>query len=801
MLKHSFIKTALASLAITVCSTSMAADNYGTKLNKLKASPGDYSWIKERSIENIDFASMVLCILNQTGANHQDSINAGPYVAKVTAGLCDKNTTQTSSAATGDAATGVDFEYYIVDTKRSGTKLDVKLWIRPKDSELADYLDNADWISEIHAHVVIDLATSSQIGFDELHWVHLPIDPTTGNATSVNFSDKKGYGVIIPTKVGNDFQIKYANKQIFSSAPNGLVQMMNIRRTGDGETTPITMTGFTKSFDGDNGQIVESTFKVAANRDEFVRREYVNGAWNAPVCYDRNSVKFNTWDYALFDADTKEPKEISGSVDISLTQGGTTYRGNYRMSDMWLPEPAVNAIGTNGAGRAASDAYPVKVQSGTTIKDGTLTMKHGGLRKVTNSETTLAELAGAPFNVWVCTSNPCVETLVKWTGNTTKFQYADGVNKDTSFTVPAGWGDIWLSSNGVGYRLRAPLNSSGQQDWTLVSGSIKAISRIESRVSDTELAALSNTALNCVAGCPVVDSNNSSRITGESASNKNGVLNASNGSGFSYKVSADGQLKLWNGSATVGSNLVVNGFIDESTARSNNWSGTDGFSSGALIVEGTQGYADFAALHSYFECAWNANNICGWNKELPSNVTYYTWRTGKVRWDKEWELLVDGHTPTMQEPIMVSYTCPTGRDCEANSKYIMRYEGGQRLNGIPNRCVSNNDFDVEVNCNTSGDKQWLNRFNLTRTSATANADTDFVTDVKTGKKYLVLPQGSMEYYAKKNSCSLTTDVVTEGEFDIDTYFRQSMVEIGAMPIDILKSKVIFQDGRPTKSMP
>jgi hypothetical protein len=183
------------------------------------------------------------------------------------------------------------------------------------------------------------------------------------------------------------------------------------------------------------------------------------------------------------------------------------------------------------------------------------------------------------------------------------------------------------------------------------------------------------------------------------------------------------------------------------------------------------------------------------------NVNNYTWRTGKVRWDKERELIVDGHTPTMQEPIMVSYTCPTGRDCEANSKYIMRYEGGQRLNGIPNRCVSNNDFDVEVNCNTSGDKQWLNRFNLTRTSATANADSDFVTDVKTGKKYLVLPQGSMEYYGKKNSCSLTTDVVTEGEFDIDTYFRQSMVEIGAMPIDILKSKVIFQDGRPTKSMP
>ena len=804
MLKHSFMKTALASLAITLCSTSMAADNYTTALNKLKASPGEYSWIKERSIENIDFASMILCIIRNTGANHQDSIDAGPYVAKVTAGMCDKNSSQTSSAATGDAPTGVDYEYFVVDTKRIGDKLDIKFWIRPKDKELSKYDQNIDWVSEIHAHVVVDLTKASQVGFEQLHWVHLPVD-RTGQATSNNFSDKKGYGVIIPTKTGNDFEIKYANKQYFSAQQGWLVQSMNILRTGDGETTPISMTGFTKSFNyGNNNQVSEVSFKVAANKDRFVRRQFINGSWDAPICYDRSpsSVKFNTWDYSLFDETTEELKDISGSSDLSITLNGANYRGNYRMSDMWFPEVAVNIIGHNGENRTSSDAYPVKVQSGTTVKDGLLTMRHGGLRKVTNSETTLGDLKGVPFDVWVCTTS-CTNKSIKWTD--AGFVYADGSG---AFNVPttSNWWDIWLNSNGVGYRVRGPIGSNNQPDWTLLTNAWKAVSRTESRVSDTELATLANTTLNCVSGCPAVDANNNTRITGYSANDKNGNLNTNNGSGYTYKVSADGQLKLWNGTSTTGNNLVVSRFTEEATARANNWNGTDGFGSGALIPTGTTGFASLADLQSYFECTWDNSSpkryICGWNKELPSTVTYYTWRTGTVRWDKDWDLRVDGHNPAMDDPLMVSYTCPANRDCDAGTKYVLRYEGNQNLNGIPNRCVKSENFNEAVDCNTyTGDKQWLNRFNLTKTSATATAATDFVADVKTGKKYLVLPQGSMEYYPVAGVCNLSTDTVTQGDINIDDYFRQDMVEIGAMPLDILKSKVVFQDGRPTKSLP
>jgi hypothetical protein len=455
----------------------------------------------------------------------------------------------------------------------------------------------------------------------------------------VSFNDKKGYGVIIPTKTGNDFDIKYANKQYFSGQNIWLTQTMNILRTGDGETTPITLNGFTKSFDyGNNNQVSEVSFKVAANKDRFARRKFVNGTPEAEICYDRSpsQVKFNTWDYALFDSTTKELKEISGSSDLSITINGANYRGNYRMSDMWFPEDAVNVIGANGVGRASSDAYPVKVQSGTTVKDGLLTMKHGGLRKVTNSETTLGDLKGVPFDTWVC-SNSCSNVSIKWNGSA--FVKADG----SAFTIPSGWGDIWLNSNGVGYRVRGPIDSNNQPDWTRLSDAWKAVSRTESRVSDTELATLANTTLNCVAGCPdVAVTNNVSRINGYSANEISGSLNQkTNGSGYTYKVSADGQLKLWNGSATASDNLVVNRFTRESVARLANWSGTDGFGSGALVPATAQGFASLADLQAYFPCSWDNNTpkryVCGWNKELPSTVTYYTWRTGTVRWDKDWD--------------------------------------------------------------------------------------------------------------------------------------------------------------------
>ena len=84
------LMAALISLPFMAYSAD-STETYSYALSKLRANPDNYNWLQERSTEGVDFASMVLCLIKQTGADLGTQINKGPYLASVTQNGCEKN--------------------------------------------------------------------------------------------------------------------------------------------------------------------------------------------------------------------------------------------------------------------------------------------------------------------------------------------------------------------------------------------------------------------------------------------------------------------------------------------------------------------------------------------------------------------------------------------------------------------------------------------------------------------------------------------------------------------------------------
>jgi hypothetical protein len=146
------IKVLLAALLALplFANAAESTETYTYALSKLRANPDNYNWLQERSIEGVDFASMVLCIIKQTGADLGSQINKGPYLATVTKNGCERN--KTPSTSSDGASTGTIYEFFVIDSTSDGTNLDVKLWV-PFNKDV----DTDDIDKEIRARFIFPL--------------------------------------------------------------------------------------------------------------------------------------------------------------------------------------------------------------------------------------------------------------------------------------------------------------------------------------------------------------------------------------------------------------------------------------------------------------------------------------------------------------------------------------------------------------------------------------------------------------------------------------------------------------------
>jgi hypothetical protein len=457
---------------------------------------------------------------------------------------------------------------------------------------------------------------------------------------------------------------------------------------------------------------------------------------------------------------------------------------------MWLPDLAMKEIHAK-----PNKTADILIEDGPNTKNGTVTVSDGGFRKVKKVETKLNDLADMTFNVWMGQT----EQRVRWNKIQQEFQLENGNPLD--FSPITNWDSIWLNGPGVGYMLRTQSVWDNTQqrnipDWTSLTNDSVAISRMESQVTESELNALNGKVLNCLSSCPFWNPN-SNVITNANAWDKTKPVNNTsiNGSGYEsgkgYQYIYDHtQRKLFNTHASY-SQIP----IEINSELKTNWNQGDNFQSiytGALVLNDANSLDNMIARA---QCAWDNNYICGWDYENTISEYYY-WRSGHYSWDKQWTVKINGVVPELPEQLMVRYTCPAGKDCAEGSKVVLNYNGAGQLWGIPNSCVSQDDME-EVDCsNQNIPKFWVNKFNINSSPVNANKLTDKVTKLTdSSKEYWVLPQGSGEWYEKKiGACQLTLPSGAAQPVNVDDYYKASMTDIGAPPLDYKVAPVTIQNG-------
>jgi hypothetical protein len=161
--------------------------------------------LQERSIEGVEFANEVLCIIKNTGADFAAQVNQGPYLAAVDKTLCSKSSPSASAASgaegAGNSAAKI-YEFYVIDSKTDANNLTVKLWIPATPERIASDSNP----QEIHAQFVFPLNRSgSDIGFSELHFKGLPVDSSGVIKPTVirYFKAKDGLMAMVWIKVAN----------------------------------------------------------------------------------------------------------------------------------------------------------------------------------------------------------------------------------------------------------------------------------------------------------------------------------------------------------------------------------------------------------------------------------------------------------------------------------------------------------------------------------------------------------------------------------------------------------------------
>lgn len=796
-------KKLVSILPVVLASTCFASDDtsFNAALARLRSNPSNYSWLQERSMEDVNFANMVLCTIKKSRTDDYAMVGKGPYVIAIQEGSCDKDQNIKSAVAESGASSETRYAYAVADSQfdAASNSLNIKFWMPPTETELEEArADSRRFLKYTHAKVKISLALpASDVGFEEVTWVHLPVDANTGLETSNNFADSLGYGAMRPVSDGNGgFTISHVNFYKSYWNPTGFTKWMNLARTGGRGQVSLVGTVSAGEWDSSLQKDVPIPYNLNANDTEFVRSRYNSSSntWGAPICFDRTTVKYNTWNYNLYDEAGKQIN-ITSNVDVNYTgTGNKAYRGNYSNDGLWLPDAAQAEIA-----QAGSANVTVQDQAGVK-KSGVVKVNHSSLRKITNTQTSLSDLDSVILNYWKCPSGgTCSSVQIAWDKTQQKFvNVNNGVITSNSVVAYSDLpnGDLWVNtSTGITYIVRgvwANVGGTWKADWANnLSNSTKATSRIERKLTASELTALNGVALSCIGNCPMWDNagttiktyNAGKQFISGAAVNQDG----STGSAFGYTYTFNATTGKLVNDAQSSAPLEYTAFKASTVTTSKS------AQSGPLIPTSVKTLAVLskAAKCNANDADANTTSVCPWNYENTLSE-YYIWRSGERQWEKDWRLTVNGEAPQLDDRLRVSFTCPANREgCDAGAKFSLDYNGPGRLWGVPNKCVNAENY-LEACTSATKNQQWINKFNLTGSPVDTNKTTDFVLDAS-GKKYFILPQGSGEFYPQKNSCTLTLGT-PKSQVNVADIFSATKVDLSPIPLDLTTTDVKVRDG-------
>ena len=762
----------LICLAMACFTTSAFAQTYSTDYQKLRNNKSNFVWMNDSTVENGEFVNMVLCYVKNTGADLTSLAGAGPYHAQLDQGKCEPSSVTDTSQSTATSGAQIKTQSYVVESTLTGDKLDVKLWFPPE-------LENNNTVAySVSVRVLLPLSGESvDIGVDRLDYIVHPADPTT-LVTNYDPNQAVAYGALLTEKVTGGWRVKQGERILEdwgnSSArlPGGIfpsdavkaqapVMWFNLVKQGSGASAVLKGFSQAEEWNSSSNSPVYPAYSVSINDQEYLKQKVdSNGvAVGSAQCFDRTSSTFSTWAYNLYDQSTGVLVKRNSSY--RLKHNGKW--GNYHQWGAWLGENVLYTL-----------TFPVNVDvdtGGSSLVAGQLTKRDGKLMRVSSIVNTLEDLKNIPLDFYYYDGNQNLSVQIIWTG--VRFDKVAEMSNNgftpvnpVAYSFPAAtssWQTIglWSRSTNGEVKIKGERNSNNTYDYNF-SNSTALTSFVRRDVKGVDLAALEGKQFNCLNNCPTISG---SDISSSYVSLQTDAVK-------SYKIT-NGLLTSLDGQVT----------YTYPTTVSDNAANAKNFWSGQLVLNDELNASN---LKSRYTCSWNSNNVCGhemWNDSTLG--THYIWSTGEKTWDKSFELIVNG-SPLMLEPQLdVEYECPTGRNCAGSKKIVLNYNGPKQLWGIPNKCIDASSL-ATVDCNSDGNKRWVNLFNLTASPVNASESTDFVTDLTDrNKKYLVLPQGSEEFYALKNSCSVTppSETFAESKVEVDDIFNAERAVIGGLPIN------------------
>jgi len=819
------MKATLKNLYLSLISSflvvsAFAADNYDQALAKLRSYPDNYAWVQERSLDNLNFPNMILCMIRQTAAANLELINTGAYVVSVLDKSCDKDGI-TDTLSLGQSSPVTVYNKGVMKSTHdvANNRLIFNFWMPPGASEIdhAKQRNDQRKVTYTFATVIVNNPNNNnnnEIGFSEVYWTGFDTDLTTLKPKSTSQSDRVEYGSFLVTPLsGGGYNLSMVSWQNNIWSPNGGgVEWLNLTRTGSKET--VNLYGTTQKIVWDQNATPNAygnretiaKYLLNANNQEFLRKTYngVTNQWGAAVCFDRTTPKSNTWNYTLY-SDTGVQKDVNSMIELRYTDNsGKTYNGNFQNNNVWFENDVLFTIGAN------KTAAVKALKNDGTSENATLTMKDGGLQKVTLVQTPLSSLKDTPLDYWNCTNGNCSNVKISWStvNNVTAFYTVDSstlVRTNTLFTNFPTWNNMWVNTNGTSYVLKVPVNNSNQPQWNTLNNSSLANSRQQRNLTQVEMSEIeaSGDKLLCINNCPMWNADKS-QIDGFTASTAyvSGVINNNNrsnnnnstwgGNGWSYKI-VNGNLV--NEHAVTGGQYYADPLIYTTLKKQvlNSDGTTDygkGYGSSALVRATAAGastkLASMANAVAQTSVCGNNNSWCPWNYEdTLVGTSFYIWQTGEMQWNKSWALAMsNGQAPILDNQMNVTYTCPAGRsECNPGAKYILNYNGPGKLWGVPNKCVDQENYNTTCDSNTKN-TQWINKFNLSKSPVDVDSN-DFVTmpdpsNLQNNLTFKLLPNGSNIYYPVKN-CTLPepdeTPAVNLSQF------KAEMIDFSAAPLD------------------
>jgi hypothetical protein len=530
----------------------------------------------------------------------------------------------------------------------------------------------------------------------------------------------------------------------------------NLVKEGSGASATLKGYSQVEEWNSNSQSPIFPRYSVSTNNLEYLKQSLdSNGiASGSAQCFDRSSSTFSTWAYNLYNQSTGELVKRNSSYRIKYNGKW----GNYHQWGAWLGDDA----------RQDTLTFPLNVDvdvGEASLVPGQLTKRDGKLMRVSSVINTLEDLKGVPLDFYYGNQS----AQIVWTGTGFIKVAAMSNNGFTpvdpeSYSFPVEvftWESIGLWSRSANGEVK--INGVRNGNNNSFTNTTKLISFVRKELKGSELTALEGKQFNCLNNCPNLSG---LEISGSSVIDANEPVRT-------YKLS-NGLLKSLDGQETFTYPLTV---LDSAPSANNFWSGQ-------LVLNDVMGST---TLKSRYECDNDPSQICGYKMWSDADLgPHYFWSTGERSWDKSYDLNVNGSPLVLEPQLDVEYECPTGRDCAGAKKIVLNYNGPRQLWGIPNKCVSAADPTRVVDCNSNENKRWVNLFNLTQSPVNASSTVDFVTDLADRTtKYLVLPQGSEEFYGSKQSCSVTlpAETFSSARVEVDDIFDANRASFGAKPIN------------------